>query len=204
MFRTIFLSLLIAGLAGFSGQAFAQSAPKGAAAIDTKPAPKASKDRCRDGETSKVADYKISKGPNLEKAINEALTDEPGDPEKGLQWMAHRRLGNCLACHEISAVLERAKKTPNIEATNLAGQTSSQPLGNHGEVGPSLNGIASRYSEGELRILVVDPKAIFPDTIMPAFHKNTGLTRVHPDCQGLSILSAQQVEDVVAFLGTLK
>lgn len=204
MFRAFFFSLLIAGLPGISGQAFAQSAPKGAAVVDTKPAPKAKKDRCKDGETSEVVAYRISKGPNLDKAINEALTETAGDPEKGLQWMAHRRLGNCLACHEISAVLERAEKTPNIEVTNLAGQASSQPLGNHGEVGPSLDGIASRYSEGELRMLVVDPKAIFPDTIMPAFHRNTGFTRVHPDCQGLSILSAQQVEDVVAFLGTLK
>lgn len=204
MFQAFFLSLLIAGLSGISGQALAQSVPKGAAAVDAKAAPKASKDRCKDGETSEVVAYTISKGPNLENAINEALSDKPGDPEKGLQWMAHRRLGNCLACHEISAVLERAEKTPNIEVTNLAGQTSSQPLGNHGEIGPSLDGIASRYSEGELRMLVVDPKAVFPDTIMPAFHKNSGFTRVHPDCQGLTILSAQQVEDVVAFLGTLK
>lgn|SRR5690606_29432765 len=202
MFRAIFISLLIAGLA-VSGQAFAQSAPKGAATLDAKQAPKA-KERCQDGETPEVAAYTIVKGPNVEKAINESLTGTPGDPEKGLQWMAHRRLGNCLACHMISAVLERAEKTPNIEVTNLAGQKSSQPLGNHGEIGPSLDGVASRYTEGELRMLVVDPKAIFPDTIMPAFHKNNGFTRVHPDCQGLAILSAQQVEDVVAFLNTLK
>lgn len=204
IFQAFFVSVLTAALVAISGPVSAQSAPKGAAVLDAKPAPKANKERCRDGETSEVVAYKTSKGPQLAKAINESLTGKPGDPDKGLQWMAHRRLGNCLACHETTKVLSRAEKTPNIEVTNLAGQSSSQPLGNHGEVGPSLDGVASRYSEGELRMLVVDPKAAFPDTIMPAFHKNTGFTRVHPDCQGLTILSAQQVEDVVAFLNTLK
>lgn len=204
MFRGIFIGLLIVTLAGISGQASAQSAPKGAATLDAKPAAKASKERCQDGETSEVVAYETTRGPHLEKSIDASLTGKPGDPEKGLQWMAHRRLGNCLACHEISEVLSRAEQKPTIEVTNLAGKSSSQPLGNHGEIGPSLDGVANRYSEGELRMLVVDPKAAFPDTIMPAFHKNTGFTRVHPDCQGLTILSAQQVEDVVAFLSTLK
>jgi len=78
------------------------------------------------------------------------------------------------------------------------------PLGVHGKIGPTLEGVASRYSEGELRMLIVDPKTAYPETIMPAFHKNSGFTRVFPDCKGKTILSAQQVEDVVAYLKTLK
>lgn len=208
MFRKILIASLAAALCGFAGLASAQDAP--APAPEAKGEPKAAvkkqakKDRCKDGEPSEVANYKIGKGKAFEKAINEPLAGKKGDAARGLQWMAHRRLGNCLACHEISKVLERAEKEPNIEITSDDGKKSSMPLGIHGEIGPSLDGVASRYTEGELRMLVVDPKLAFPDTIMPAFHKNSGFTRPHPDCQGLAILNAQQVEDVVAFLKTLK
>lgn len=171
-------------------------APKGAV--------KKAKDRCKDGEPSKVGKYEISKGKNLPASISKPLADGKGDAEKGLGWMAHRRLGNCLACHEITKVLDLAKTKSQIEITDLNGKTSKMPLGTHGHIGPSLDGVADRYTEGELRMLVVNAKKIFPDTIMPAFHRNDGFTNVHPDCDGLAILSAAQVEDVVAFLKTLK
>lgn len=202
MFRKILLVSLAAAVCGLAVPAQAQDAPAPASKGEAKAAPK-KKERCVDGEPSEVAAYKIGRGEVLGKAINEPLAGNTGDAEKGLQWMAHRRLGNCLACHKISKVLDMAEKKPNIEVT-IDGKKASMPLGIHGEIGPSLDGVASRYTEGELRILVVDPKTAFPDTIMPAFHKNSGFTRVHPDCQGLAILSAQQVEDVVAFLKTLK
>lgn len=210
MLRTVMAAMLATAMIGFAGPASAQTAPTtakdapaAAAKSETKAAPKA-KDRCQDGEPSEVASYKTSKGETLEKAINEPLDGKTGDADKGLGWMAHRRLGNCLACHKISKVLAMAEKTPNIQVTTLDGKKSSMPLGIHGEIGPPLDGVAERYTEGELRMLVVNPKTAFPDTIMPAFHKNSGFTRVHPDCQGLAILNAQQVEDVVAFLETLK
>lgn len=209
MFRQVFSGLLMAAMLSAGGPVAAQdtapekASPTPAPAAKAPADSKAKRDRCKDGEPSEVAKYETGKGETLEKAINEPLTDKAGDPDKGLQWMAHRRLGNCLACHEISKVLALAEKQPTIDVKTPDGKTNSMPLGIHGEIGPSLDGVASRYTEGELRLLVVDPKLVFPDTIMPAFHKNTGFTRVHPDCEGRAILSAQQVEDVVAFLKTL-
>ncbi|MGD9784106.1 MAG: sulfur oxidation c-type cytochrome SoxX [Hyphomicrobiaceae bacterium] len=176
------------------------------ATAEAKPAApaKKAKDRCKDGEPAEVAKYTVSKGKNLPASIDKPLASAAGDANRGLGWMAHRRLGNCLACHEISKVEELAKKQGQIEVKTLDGKTAKMPLGVHGHIGPTLDGVAERYTEGELRMLVVNPKKIFPETIMPAFHRNSGFTTVHPDCEGLSILSAAQVEDVVSFLKTLK
>lgn len=116
-------------------------------------------------------------------SIPASLTDEPGDPALGREAAVGRQLGHCLACHEIPAL-------------------GGEPL--HGTVGPSLAGVATRYTEGELRLRVVDPKAIDPETIMPAYYKRDGLHRVAKEFQGTTILTAQQVEDVVAFLLTLQ
>lgn len=128
--------------------------------------------------SSELVDYQIIDGTS----IPEALTDEPGDPERGRDIMVHRQQGNCLACHHIPALAD-------------------QPF--HGDVGPSLAGVGSRYDEAELRLLIVDPKVIYPGTIMPAFYKTEGLYRVAPKFRGQPILTAQQVEDVVSFLTTL-
>jgi len=116
-------------------------------------------------------------------SIPQSLTGSPGDPERGRAAVIHRQQGNCLACHEIPALAD-------------------EPF--HGDLGPSLAGVAARYDEGELRLRIVDPKVINPDTIMPAFHKTKGLHRVMPKFEGKPILSAEQVEDVVAFLLTLE
>jgi len=115
-------------------------------------------------------------------SIPRSLTGEPGDPERGRAAISHVQQGNCLACHEIPAL-------------------GDEPF--HGDLGPSLSGVASRYDEGEIRLRIVDPKVVNPDTIMPAFYKTEGLHRVMPKFVGEPILSAQQVEDVVAFLLTL-
>jgi sulfur-oxidizing protein SoxX len=194
------VALLASG--GVISSSLAQDKPaaKKEAAAKPKKAPK----RCRDGEQAEVASYKVTKGKHLPAAIDKPLTKEAGNGDRGLGWMAHRRLGNCLACHSISKVEEMAQKKPQIEVTDLNGKTSKMPLGTHGHIGPSLDGVADRYTEGELRMLVVNPKKIFPDTIMPAFHRNSDFLDVYPDCKGLTILSAGQVEDVVAFLKTLK
>lgn len=158
---------------------------------------KKKKEKCKDGEVAQVASYKISKGENLPAAINQSLTGKPGDPKKGLKWMTHRRLGNCIACHEVQKILALAD--PN-DVKSLS------RYGFHGKIAPPLDGVADRYTEGELRMIVVDPKKAFPDanTIMPSFHRNTGFNRVHKDCVGYVILSAERVEDVVAYLKTLK
>ena len=116
--------------------------------------------------------------------VPQPLTDTPGDPKEGAKVVAGRTLGNCLSCHEISA-LQREEF--------------------HGEVGPSLDGVAQRWEPAMLRAIVVNAKLIFTsESVMPAFHRIDGLNRVRGQFSGKPILSPQQVEDVVAFLGTLK
>ncbi|NIO38863.1 MAG: sulfur oxidation c-type cytochrome SoxX [Burkholderiales bacterium] len=95
----------------------------------------------------------------------------------------NRKKGNCLACHVVSSL-------------------SDEPF--HGEVGPPLDGVADRMSAGEMRLRVVDPKVVNEDTIMPAFYRTEGFERVLKDFEGKSILSAQEVEDVLAYLQTMK
>ncbi len=114
--------------------------------------------------------------------IPQSLTGTPGDPVRGREVAINRKQGNCLACH----------KMPIPE----------QPF--HGEVGPDLSSVGGGYSEGELRLRIVNPKIVNPDTFMPAFYRPFGLHRVSKNFQGKTILTAQQVEDVVAYLATLK
>ncbi len=116
-------------------------------------------------------------------AISKSLTGVPGDPAKGKEWFVGRKLGNCLACHV------------NSDAT---GESF------HGEVGPLLDGVADRWTEAELRGIVTNSKMMFDGTIMPAFYVDTGYFRPLDDFAGKSILTAQQVEDIVAYLQTLK
>jgi len=112
------------------------------------------------------------------------LTGKPGDAKEGAKVVAGRRLGNCLSCHEIGALREEEF---------------------HGDVGPPLDGVAERWDTAALRMIVVNPKIVFGgETVMPAFYRITGLNRVRPEFSGRPVLTAQQIEDVVAFLATLK
>ena len=118
--------------------------------------------------------------------ISASLTGVAGNPETGRQVYADRKLGNCLACHQNNDLKE---------------------LSFHGEVGPEMNGVAERWSAEQLRAIVVNSKAVFGgQTIMPAFYYNHDTTgfRVADKFKGKTILSAQDVEDVVAYLLTLK
>lgn len=116
-------------------------------------------------------------------AVAQSLTGVAGDPAAGREWFANRKLGNCLACHQ------------NPDMPDQAFQ---------GETGPSLEGVASRYDEAHLRGLVVNSKMTFESTMMPSFYRTSGFNRVAAKFEGKSILSAQQVEDVVSYLMTLK
>jgi len=127
---------------------------------------------------AEMMSYEVVDGVSIPKP----LTGEPGDAGRGREVAIDRKKGNCLACH----------KLPIPE----------QPF--HGEVAPDLAGVGDNYSEGELRLRVVNPKVLNPDTMMPAFYRAEGLHRVAKDFQGQTILSAQEVEDVVAYLMTLK
>jgi sulfur-oxidizing protein SoxX len=73
-----------------------------------------------------------------------------------------------------------------------------------GAIGPALDGVGARVPEGELRLRLVDPAKFNPQSIMPAYFRSDGLTRVAASYRGKPLLDAQQVEDVVAFLGTLR
>ncbi len=122
--------------------------------------------------------FEITKG----ESIAQSLTGQPGDPIKGRAVAVHRKKGNCLACHGMPAPEQQF----------------------HGNIGPDLAGVASRYSSGELRLRLVDATIINEDNIMPAFYRNAGLHRVLKKFKGKTVLSAQEVEDVLAYLMTLK
>lgn len=113
--------------------------------------------------------------------IPDPLTGVRGDPARGKQIALDRGAGNCLACHALP-VDEKLQ----------------------GDVGPDLNGVGGRLKEGEIRLRVVDPKLVNPQSAMPAFYRTEGLHRVRKELAGKPILTADQVEDVVAYLATLK
>jgi L-cysteine S-thiosulfotransferase len=118
---------------------------------------------------------------SIDGAIPEPLTDQPGDAARGRRLVLDREGGDCTICH--------AMPLPHRQF--------------HGTIGPPLDGVGSRYSAGELRLRLVDPKVLNPDTIMPAYHSVERLHRVHERNRGQPILTAQQVEDVVAYLLSL-
>ena len=119
---------------------------------------------------------------NAHEAIPEPLTGARGDPVRGRAIVANRQVGLCLLCHSGPFPEERFQ----------------------GNLAPDLGGAGSRWTEGELRLRIVDSSRINPATIMPAYHRTEGLVRVAPAWRGKPVLTAEQVEDVVAFLLTLK
>ena len=118
-----------------------------------------------------------------ELAITAPLCGLQGDPGRGRAIAADEHGGNCLACHQL----------PIPEAAF------------HGTVGPPLHGVGARYSAAQLRARVVDEQQINPFTIMPGFYRDPRhANRVADAYWGKTFLTAQQVEDVVAYLVTLK
>jgi L-cysteine S-thiosulfotransferase len=115
-------------------------------------------------------------------AISASLTGAAGDPARGRAIILDRRLGGCLLCH-----------------TGPFPQEKFQ-----GTLAPNLSAAGSRWSEGELRLRLVDATRLNPDTIMPSYYRVDGLTRVGERWRGKPILTAEQIEDVVAFLMTLR
>ena len=115
-------------------------------------------------------------------AAPDALTAQPGDAARGRAIVASRQLGLCLLCHTGPFPEERFQ----------------------GDLAPDLAGAGQRWSLAQLRLRIIDARALNPDTIMPSYYRTSGLTRVPPALAGAPLLAAQQVEDVVAFLATLK
>ena len=131
--------------------------------------------------TSTAAEFDIAKA-RVDDGIPKSLTGKPGDPKKGRATAIHRKKGNCLACHAMP-VPEQA---------------------DHGNIGPDLAGVADRYSQAELRLRLVNAKLINPETLMPSYYKKTGFHRIQKKWKGKTIISAQDIEDILAYLITLK
>jgi len=110
------------------------------------------------------------------------LTATPGDAARGRAIVVNRQQGLCLLCHSGPFPEERFQ----------------------GNLAPSLAGAGTRWNAAQLRLRIVDSRRLQPDGLMPAFHRSEGLQRVAPAFAGKPVLDAQQVEDVVAFLQTLK
>jgi len=110
------------------------------------------------------------------------LTGAKGDPVRGRAIVADRQVGLCLLCHSGPIPEERFQ----------------------GDLAPSLAGAGSRWNEAQLRARIADSAKMNPKTIMPSYYRTEGLDRVAPSFRGKTILNAQQIEDVVAYLATLK
>ncbi len=114
-------------------------------------------------------------------AIPVSLTGAPGDPARGRATLVNRQ-STCILCHGGPFPEERFQ----------------------GDLAPSLAGSGSRWSEGQLRLRLVDAGRLNPATIMPSYYRIDGLARVGPAWRGKPILSAEQIEDIVAYLVTLR
>jgi sulfur-oxidizing protein SoxX len=118
----------------------------------------------------------------VEGAIPAPLGGHRGDAARGRGIVLNRQVGLCLLCHNGPFPEERFQ----------------------GTIAPDLKGTGARWSEGQLRLRMVDPVRLNAGTIMPAYYRTEGLTRVAPAFQGKTVLTAEQIEDVVAFLATLR
>lgn len=129
---------------------------------------------------------RVAVGAPIEKgAVPEAAplaTSRPPDPANGRRIVVERRRGFCLLCHSGPFPEERF----------------------HGDLAPSLAGAGSRWSEGQIRARLIDSTAINPDTIMPPYFKSEGGNRLGRAFAGKPILNAEEIEDVTAFLATLR
>ena len=116
--------------------------------------------------------------------VGKSLTGQAGNADEGRKVFASRKLGNCLACHA-NADLK----------TELF----------HGQVGPPLDGAADRWEEPQLRAILVNSKMVFGEqTIMPSFYRIYNDQRTQEKFHDKTILSAEQIEDIIAYLKTLK
>jgi sulfur-oxidizing protein SoxX len=115
-------------------------------------------------------------------AIAQSLTGAPGNAVRGRSIVTSRQKGLCLLCHSGPFAEERFQ----------------------GDLAPSLAGAGRRWSEGQLRLRMVDSRRLNAATIMPSYYRTDGLSRVGAAWQGQPVLTAAEIEDVVAFLLTLQ
>jgi sulfur-oxidizing protein SoxX len=115
-------------------------------------------------------------------AVPRSLTGRPGDAARGRAIVLGPTRGNCTICHVVPAADERF----------------------HGDLAPSLRGVADRLTLGQLRLRMVDSRRVNPETIMPAYFRVEGFRRVAAAFAGRPVMTAEEIEDVVAYLATLK
>ena len=115
-------------------------------------------------------------------SLPESLSGAKGDPARGRAIVTNRQVGLCLLCHSGPFPEERFQSL----------------------IGPDLKGAGARWNEGQLRLRIVDATKLNPDSIMPPYYRVEGLARVAPAFRGKPVLSAEQIEDVLAFLTTLR
>jgi sulfur-oxidizing protein SoxX len=118
----------------------------------------------------------------VEDAVPASLTGTPGDAARGRAIVADRTRGLCLLCHSGPIPEERFQ----------------------GNLAPSLDGAGARWSQGQLRLRIADARRLNPDTIMPSYLRQGGFNRAAPAWRGKSVLAPQEIEDVVAYLVTLR
>lgn len=115
-------------------------------------------------------------------AVPAPLVEVGGDPARGRAIVTSRQRGLCLLCHSGPFPEERFQ----------------------GDLAPSLAGVGSRLSEGQIRLRLIDSRRLDPGSIMPSYYRTDGLERVGAAWRGKPILTAEEIEDVVAFLATLR
>ena len=123
-------------------------------------------------------------------SVETSLSGIAGDPDNGRKIVGDKGEGNCVACHQVSDLAD-------------------VPF--QGEIGPMLDGAGERWTEAQLRGIVANAKMMFPESLMPSFYKTEGFFRPGNAYTGEAaddtfgpLLTAQQIEDVVAYLSTLK
>lgn len=115
-------------------------------------------------------------------AIAQPLTGRPGDASRGQKLIANRPASLCLLCHQAPVPEPHAQ----------------------GTLAPDLSGVGGRLSEGQIRLRIVDMAHISPSTIMPSYYRISDHARTAEPWRGRPVLGAEDIEDIVAFLITLR
>ena len=114
--------------------------------------------------------------------IAQPLHERPGDPRRGRTIVASRQLGLCLLCHRAPIPEERFQ----------------------GDIGPDLAGAGDRWTSAQLRLRLADPQRLNPGSLMPSYFRTDHLRQVAPTWRGRTVLAADEIEDVIAYLAGLR
>jgi L-cysteine S-thiosulfotransferase len=129
-----------------------------------------------------AAETGIAKFETVGDAIPAPLDGLAGEALRGRKLVLDRETGNCLICHQVPV--------------------TGEPF--QGDIAPTLAGVGARLTVGQIRYRLVDQSRLNVETLMPAYHRIDGFTRVAPRFRNRPVFSAQEIEDVVAWLATLK